>query len=168
MLINLILDKKFVWRTEKDPLGISFKHGVDMNTTTNSIVVPGPHRALYFVYVAITFDFGDIESVPIFYHNVTKSHPLLPNTIDTLLMTKYGGSSESKRVYTSFLCGTFQMQGNFNLKTEVSSYDYVSTSRYGSYFGMFRLWNLQVMKFAKIVLGEQSSWEVNNIEICGV
>jgi hypothetical protein len=117
---------------------MSYKNGIDINTTSSSIVIP--RKALYFVYVAITFDFGDITSIPIFYHNVTKSHPLLPRTIATLLMSKYGGSTESERVYTSFLCGTFQMQGNFNIKTEVSSYDYVSKSKYASYFGMFRIW----------------------------
>ena len=125
-----------MWRTD-DSLGVSYKNDILINTTSDSIVVL--RKALYFVYVAITFDFGDIPSVPIFYHNVTKSHPLLPRTIDTLLMSKYGGSSESKRDYTSFLCGTFKMQGDFNIKTEVSSYDYVSKSKYASYFGMFRI-----------------------------
>lgn len=135
--LDKLKDKEFIWKTDEDSLGMSYRNGIDINTTSSSIVIP--RKALYFVYVAITFDFGDITSIPIFYHNVTKSHPLLPRTIDTLLMSKYGGSTESERVYTSFLCGTFQMQGNFNIKTEVSSYDYVSKSKYASYFGMFRI-----------------------------
>lgn len=143
-------DKEFVWKTDDDSLGMSYRNGIDINTTSSSIVIP--RKALYFVYVAITFDFGDITSIPIFYHNVTKSHPLLPRTIDTLLMSKYGGSTESERVYTSFLCGTFQMQGNFNIKTEVSSYDYVSRSKYASYFGMFRIWIERLLFCGKTII----------------
>lgn len=135
----MVSENKFVWRTDNDPLGVAFSNGIEINKESNSIVVPGPQRKRYFVYVAITYDFGDIDTVPVFYHNVTKSHPLLPKTIETLLMSKYGGSSESDRKYTSFLCGNFEIQGDFNIKTEVSNYDFVSLSKYSSYFGMFQL-----------------------------
>lgn len=129
---------KLAW-TDNDTLGVAFSNGLILNRGTNSIIIPGSSKARYFVYVAIAYDFKDIDIVPVFYHNVTKSHPLLPLTVETLLMSKYGGSSQSDRQYTSFLCGTFEIQGDFNIKTEVSNIEYVSRSKYASFFGMFQL-----------------------------
>ena len=98
---------------------------------------------MYFIYVAVTFDFADetyLKVVPTVYHNITCRHPNLPKTGEiSMLMSKYGGSAESDRIHTSFLCGTFKLQSGYEIGSYVDSFQYVKKSTYASYFGMFRL-----------------------------
>lgn len=132
------------WTIREDGLGTAFSNGI--KSVDNRFVVPRHDygdSALYFIYAAVTFDFADetyLKVVPTVYHNITRRHPNLPKTGEiSMLMSKYGGSAESDRIHTSFLCGTFKLQSGYEIGSYVDSFQYVKKSTYASYFGMFRL-----------------------------
>ena len=106
------------------------------NETNNSVELLQP--GVYFIYSAITFDFGDISVVDLFNHEVKRWHRLLPKTVSVLLNSRFGGSSESKRIYTSFLCGAFKLDNSTNVMIEVTrkAHGHVKKSKYVNYFGI--------------------------------
>ena len=141
---SFFFSKHLTWTIREDGLGTAFSNGI--KSVDNRFVVPRHDygdSALYFIYAAVTFDFADetyLKVVPTVYHNITRRHPNLPKTGEfSMLMSKYGGSAESDRIHTSFLCGTFKLQSGYEIGSYVDSFQYVKKSTYASYFGMFRL-----------------------------
>lgn len=130
-----------MWTTIGDQLGTSFiGKGVDFNKTDQTVIVG--ESGVYFIYSAVTFDFGDVTSVATYVHKIDQYHPITPTTPrPKLSINRFGGSSETKRLYTSFVCGTFKLDGGLHLNSTISrdAMAHVKKSKYSSYFGMFKM-----------------------------
>lgn len=129
-------ENNIVWSTDNDYLGTAYMNNMVYNETINSVELL--QAGIYFIYSAITFDFGDISLVDLYNHEVKRWHRLLPKTVYVLLKSRFGGSSESERIYTSFLCGAFTLDNNTNVMIEVTrkALGHVKKSKYANYFGI--------------------------------
>lgn len=134
--VDTISENEIVWSTANDYLGTAYMNNMVYNETNNSVELLQP--GIYFIYSAITFDFGDISVVDLFNHEVKRWHRLLPKTVSVLLKSRFGGSSESKRIYTSFLCGAFKLDNSTNVMINVTrkAHGHVKKSKYVNYFGI--------------------------------
>ena len=127
---------KVTW-TADDATGSAFTN-LTLTSGNERIIVP--EEGLYFVYAVFTFDFKDTEIVPQVYHNITSQHPLLRKTGPKAhLMSKYGGSANMEKTYTSFLCGVLHFQVGFEVGTHASNFHYLDKSLYKNYFGLFQI-----------------------------
>lgn len=143
-LDQLIKDDKpfpnLIWTHKNDHLGTSFLNGIEFDQKDQTVKVH--ESGVYFIYSAVTFDFGDVTSVATHTHKVDQFLPITPTTPrPTLLINRFGGSTETKRVYTSFVCGSFTLDAGLVLNCTISdnSLNHVKKSKYSSYFGMFKL-----------------------------
>ncbi|XP_052105423.1 uncharacterized protein LOC127738276 [Mytilus californianus] len=138
--LNNLTGTNLAWTYSKDHLGTAYFKDLTYNATNQSIEIV--ETSIYFVYSAITFDFGDVTTVGLYRHKIKQWHRLLPKTErQPLLRSRFGGSSETRRMYTSFLCGAFKLDSGLIVQNEISptAIKHVKKSKYASYFGLFKI-----------------------------
>ena len=126
---------KVTW-TADDATGSAFTN-LTLTSGNERIVVP--ETGLYFVYSVITFNFKDVNVVPQVYHKITSQHPLKPRNVHEHVMSKYGGSANMEKSYTSFVCGVLHLQVSEQVGTHVSNFQFIDKSFYRNYFGIFQI-----------------------------
>ncbi|XP_063429703.1 uncharacterized protein LOC134712259 [Mytilus trossulus] len=138
--LNTLTGTNLAWTYKGDHLGTAHRNDVNYNEKNQSIEIV--ETSIYFVYSAITFDFGDVTTVGLYRHKIKQWLKLLPKTErQPLLRSRFGGSSETRRVYTSFLCGTFKLDSGLVVQSEISdeAIRHVKKSKYANYFGLFKI-----------------------------
>ena len=129
---------KGTWSAD-DTTGSAF---TNLNLTSGNERIVVPETGRYFVYSVITFDFKDVEIVPQVYHTIRSQHPLYLHSgagPKVHLMSKYGGSANIEKTYTSFVCGVLRLQRGFEVGTHVSNFTYINKSFFRNYFGLFQI-----------------------------